>query len=193
MPWQVLFSATKIIKNKIRLLHWVHISTLWVWLGIRCPTGCDLASIETSHRNKRNITYINNISCPFTYAYEPSISMFMHSCIYRKISNISRTKSQNLNVSCLVFKLSLPHPLKQPGVKSRMKMQLEQRRQAMLQLHLSDQQIYCLLRCISYYRFDGSQIVASGKPVMENFDLGSLHKYHNLGMMRCLIFLTVCS
>ena len=38
------------------------------------------------------------------------------------------------------MKLPLPNPLK-PGVKSRMKMQLEQHRQAMLQLYLSDQQL----------------------------------------------------
>ena len=40
---------------------------------------------------------------------------------YRPISNISRTKSQNLNVSRLVLQLSLRNRLK-PGVKSRMKM-----------------------------------------------------------------------
>ena len=40
---------------------------------------------------------------------------------YRKISSISRTKSQNLNVSCLLLQWSLPNPLK-PGVKLRMKM-----------------------------------------------------------------------
>ena len=40
---------------------------------------------------------------------------------YRKISNIRRTKSQNLKDSHLVLKSSLPNPLK-PGVKSRMKM-----------------------------------------------------------------------
>ena len=40
---------------------------------------------------------------------------------YRKISNISHTKSQNLNVSRLVLQLSLPNPTK-PGVKLRMKM-----------------------------------------------------------------------
>ena len=40
---------------------------------------------------------------------------------YRKISNIRRTKSQNLNVSRLVLQLSLSNPMK-PGVKSRMKM-----------------------------------------------------------------------
>ena len=41
--------------------------------------------------------------------------------VYRQISNISRTKSQNLNVSRLVLQLPLPNPVK-PGVKSRMKM-----------------------------------------------------------------------
>ena len=40
---------------------------------------------------------------------------------YRKISNISRTKSQNLNVSRLSLQLSLCNILK-PGVKWRMKM-----------------------------------------------------------------------
>ena len=67
--------------------------------------------------------------------------------MYRQISIIGHTKSQHLNVPCLVSQLSLPKPLK-PGVKSRMKMSLEQRRQAMLQLHLSDQQFYCLLRLL---------------------------------------------
>ena len=41
----------------------------------------------------------------------------------------------------------LPNPMK-PGGKSRIKMYLEQRRQAVLQLHLSDRQLYYLLRCI---------------------------------------------
>ena len=40
---------------------------------------------------------------------------------YRKLSNIRRTQSPNLNVSRLVLQLSLPNPMK-PGVKSRMKM-----------------------------------------------------------------------
>ena len=40
---------------------------------------------------------------------------------YRKTSSISRTKSQNLNVSCILLQLSLLNPLK-PGVKLRMKM-----------------------------------------------------------------------
>ena len=41
--------------------------------------------------------------------------------MHRKVSNIRRTKSQNLNDSRLVLQLSLPNRLK-PGVKSRMKM-----------------------------------------------------------------------
>ena len=69
--------------------------------------------------------------------------------MYCQISNIRCTKSQNLNVSGLVLQLSSCDLLK-PGVKSRMKMKLEQRRQAMLQLHLSDQQFYRLLRCALY-------------------------------------------
>ena len=68
---------------------------------------------------------------------------------YRKTSSISRTKSQKLNGSCIFLQLSSLNPLN-PGVKLRMKMQLEQRRQAMLQLHLSYQQFYCLLRCDLY-------------------------------------------
>ena len=66
-----------------------------------------------------------------------------------KISNIRRTESPNLNVSRLALQLSLCNILK-PGVRARMKMQLEQRRQAMLQLHLSDQQFSYLLRCVIY-------------------------------------------
>ena len=67
----------------------------------------------------------------------------------RKISNIRRTKPENLSDCRLVLKLPLANPLKS-GVKLRMKMQLEQRRQAMLQLHLSNQQYYCQLMCDLY-------------------------------------------
>ena len=68
---------------------------------------------------------------------------------YRKTSSISRTKSPNWNVSCILLQFCSLNPLK-PGVKLRMKMSLEQRRQAMLQLHLNYQQFYCLLRCDLY-------------------------------------------
>ena len=51
--------------------------------------------------------------------------------MYHQFSNIRRTQSPNINVSRLVLQLSLPSPLK-PHVKLRMKMLLEQRRQAPL-------------------------------------------------------------
>ena len=56
---------------------------------------------------------------------------------YRQISNIGGTKSQTLSTSHLVLRVSLSNALK-PSVKSRMKMYLEQRWQAMLELQLRD-------------------------------------------------------
>ena len=57
----------------------------------------------------------------------PSLHLFCHccrqvgTCIYHKTSSTSRTKSQSLNVSCILVQLSSLNPLK-PGVKLRMKM-----------------------------------------------------------------------
>ena len=73
---------------------------------------------------------------------------------YRKVSNMRRTKYQNLNDSRLILQLYVPKPLK-PSVKSIMQMWLEQRRQAMPQLHLNYRQFYCQLRCVLYQRLDG--------------------------------------
>ena len=81
----------------------------------------------------------------------------------RKVFNTTRTKSQNLNDSRLVLQLSLTNPLK-PDVKPRMKM-LEQRRQAILHLHLSDPQFNCLLRCGLYQRHDAICIAIQYKMV----------------------------
>ena len=69
--------------------------------------------------------------------------------IYRKISNISRTKSENLNVSRLGLKFVFARYI-ETTFKGRMKMQLEQHRQEMPQLHLSDRQFNCLLKCVLY-------------------------------------------
>ena len=68
---------------------------------------------------------------------------------YHQTSIMSHTKSHNLNVSHLILQLSL-HNLLKPGVKSRMKLWLEQHQQAMLQLHLSDKQLYYLIRLAFY-------------------------------------------
>ena len=67
--------------------------------------------------------------------------------VYRQVYNIRRTKSVNLNVSCVVLQLPL-HILLKPGVKSRMKMKLEQRPQVTLQLHLNYIEFYHLLMCL---------------------------------------------
>ena len=78
-------------------------------------------------------------------------------CTYRQTADISVTESQNLNVSRPVLQLYLHNPLN-PRIKTRMKIQMEQFRQALLQLNLSDQQFYCL-SCDLYYRFDDSSQV----------------------------------
>ena len=79
----------------------------------------------------------------------------MHSRDYRQTSNVKRTTSQHSNVSRFVTQLSLPDTLK-PSVRSIINMQMEQHRQAMLQLHLNEQQCYCLSECGLYYKFDGN-------------------------------------
>ena len=56
------------------------------------------------------------------------------------------------------MQLPLPNPLKS-GIESSMKMLLEQRRQAMLQLHLSDQQFHCLIRCVLHHRLYGTYLL----------------------------------
>ena len=60
------------------------------------------------------------------YRLIPGYELMTRTC--RKVSNIRRTKSRNFNDSRLVLQLSLSNLL-EPGVKSRMKMYLEQRRQ----------------------------------------------------------------
>ena len=72
------------------------------------------------HRIWHHISQINQLW--ETEEVIPALKKGNHLCLsYRKISNISRTKSPNLNVSRLVLQLSVPNPMK-PDVKSRMKM-----------------------------------------------------------------------
>ena len=67
--------------------------------------------VEFSHREFRQ----------WLFAHSAPSYCLNHCWLTVKISNISRTQSQNLNDSHLVVQLSLPNPLK-PAVKSRMKM-----------------------------------------------------------------------
>ena len=94
--------------------------------------------IVTNWWNDVNMDHLHAPDLSCTNLYVPA------NLTCRKVFNTTRPKSQNLNDSRLVLQLSLTNPLK-AYVKSRMKM-LEQRRQAILQLHLSDPQSNCPLR-----------------------------------------------
>ena len=69
----------------------------------------------------------------------------------RKTSNIRCTKSKNSNPSRIGLLWSFCHIWSQVlSEEWRCSWSLEQRRQAMLQLHLIDQQFNCLQRCVLY-------------------------------------------
>ena len=97
-----------------------------------------------SPRYMHSTIYIYHLMCYCLACIHRTQVHMIPSSLYYKPHQI-----QNLNVSRLVLQLSLPNPLK-PCVKSKMKMQLEQRPQATIQLHLRDQQFYWLLRCDLY-------------------------------------------
>ena len=65
---------------------------------------------------------------------------------YRKISNMKRTKSQNVNL-CLSSRLTV---VSAQSIEVGCEVENEDVVEAMLQLHLSGQQFYCLLRCDIY-------------------------------------------
>ena len=109
---------------------------------------------------------------------------------YRQTYNIRRTKSQNLNVSCLIFFLSLPNlhvlilslpnPLKQ-SVKSRM---------AMLQPRPSDQHVHYPLRCLLYQRFGGKNFLCL-RIIDAPFVLSLQIEHHVIDLSTTLLVLIV--
>ena len=87
-----------------------HLVTV-VLLGQHTQGGLDDATTQTQHQMEGglwNTTQIGGLNDK-------------RKMINRKTSSISRTKFQNLNVSCILLQLSSLNPLK-PGVKLRMKM-----------------------------------------------------------------------
>ena len=86
-------------------------------------------------------------------AYYQSIDVWMQILINIMPSNLQYKPHQIPEVRCsrLALQLYLRNPLKS-AVQSR------NRRQATLQVHLSDQQFYCLLRCGIYYLLSGTFI-----------------------------------
>ena len=89
------------------------------------------------------------------YGAKQAISQYRnhwwHSLLADLLSNLYYQSRQLTKRKCSLSPLAfvLPNPLKS-GIKSRLKILLEQHRQALLQLHKSDQQFYCLLRCDLY-------------------------------------------
>ena len=110
-------------------------TSVWVWSIYCISHSCQIDELRLS-------------SLPPSMCHH-----WCYPCIYGEISSIRTIKSKNLSVSRLILPLSLRNPLKS-GVKSNVKMLLAQRRQAMLQLHLNDQQVHCLQCCDLYKRFD---------------------------------------
>ena len=142
--------------NPIQPFHWERhgLHTRWMMnQGMACKSLCWEFSKE---RMSPGLTCMPPSSSSMMYWPAPGTKSMRTPTIWlQKIPKISicirqtsskiRIKFQHLNATHLVLQLPLPNPLK-PGDKSRIDVQLEQHRQAMLQLHLSDQQFYCPLR-----------------------------------------------
>ena len=95
-----------------------------------CPRWSNYQALN-HHQFHAVVEYLLN-KCNVLLGFKISLFTILVSLIpscltNHQTSNIRHTKSQNLNVSRLVLQLSLPNPMKS-GVKSRIKMQLEQRR-----------------------------------------------------------------
>ena len=140
---------------------------------------CHIPSIESNCYRLSNIQwYSYTLQVTWTITDVTAVYFQFFTYLYTVKSLIQdRTKSQNLNVSWLGLQLP-SHNILKPSVQWRMKMQLKQHRQAMLQLHLSDQPFHCLLKCILYYRLDGRSywtIRSSDNDSTGFWPRGSLH------------------
>ena len=120
----------------------------WLWYShdIPIPDGHTARYIYVYQEDVRTSSSDPKVNLMEIEAYPPfTYGMSLRHAVKSPI--LDAPKSPNLNVSRLVSSCPCLNLLK-PCVKSRMKMQLEQRRQAMLQLHRNDQQFDCLLRCV---------------------------------------------
>ena len=110
---------------------WTNASILFFWTpGNKLQRNINRNSYISIKRNPfqyvvwNMAAVLSRIQCVNELKFLPKVihlTLMKWNETYQKISNIGRTKSQNLNVSCLVLQLSLPNPLK-PGFKSTMKM-----------------------------------------------------------------------
>ena len=149
-----LCSRDKVVTDALRSWGtWLRL--LWSLLITKAwrPTIRWLYSKQNGHKEDKHPHYHHFLA----------LMSHVHNMVW-KTSDVRGTKSQSLKVSCLILQLSLPNPYK-PGVELGMKMYLEQCRQPILQLQLSDQEFYCQLRGDLYKRFDctnnSSQFIAN--------------------------------
>ena len=77
--------------------------------------------------------------------------------VHRSICAVSHGIRMQSSLTLKPYFVAFTQSLLKPGVRSSMKMQLEHRRQVILQLHVSNQQFYCILRCDFYRRFYGNK------------------------------------
>ena len=95
-------------------------STFDVANMVKTATVKDVPINNDALLNRQVFMFGKMVSAPL-FGSSPNIRLSSPNFHYNKTSSISRTKSQNLNVSCLLLQWSLSNPLK-PGVKMRMKM-----------------------------------------------------------------------
>ena len=97
------------------------IDTKSIWVGIMAWAERTQSHDEPGNRRiyvSSSLTMLSTMSGK----HKPNYAcIYITNSTYRQISNRSRTKSQNLNVSRLVLQSSVTNLL-EPGVKSRMKM-----------------------------------------------------------------------
>ena len=139
--------------------HWLFPLTMasdaGLWCFLICPWTNSWVKNQYASDLKWNHTHYDiTIMLLRIWLHHPSNMSCNLTIFFNHQTHVILSKLAQVHIA--IRKLSLLNPLKPDG-KSRMKMKLEQRRQAMLQLHLGDRQIYCLLRCTLYQRFYGNQ------------------------------------
>ena len=118
---QSLKSCTKPLIWNMRKLAtetWFAISLLthWSYCSFALSQWCSIRG-----NLKLAMNYGTNVNTHLRITFQADVPLIHNATYTRKTSSISRTKSQSLNVSCILVQLFLLNPLN-PGVKLRMKM-----------------------------------------------------------------------
>ena len=135
--WPIYLVFHSNISNFVKLNHYS--VSQWTWRHLTSPASWLFAQPFVQAYIKENINresaallaFVREIHCDFPSqraSNRENVSIWwcqqvteIQKVYYCKTSSISRTKSQSLNVSCILLQVSLLNPLK-PGVKLIMKM-----------------------------------------------------------------------